>query len=136
MYECSVSDEDFLIQLEQRSFGKGDLDHLWHLRVAWVYLKVHPWPIALAKVVELLRNERGYGLGEIPYHHTLTVASLRIINIRMATGKYDDFSEFLNDNNDLVDDLAAVVRQYYSSEVLSSTAAATSYVTPDIRPIE
>ena len=136
MYECSVSDEDFLIQLEQRSFGKDDIDHIWHLRVAWVYLKAHPWPIALQKVIDLLRTERDFGLGDIPYHHTLTIASLRIINVRISKGDYDDFCDFLNDNEDLVGDMRAVVRQYYSEKAITSPAAETAYVAPDLRPIE
>ncbi|WP_290654011.1 hypothetical protein [Idiomarina sp.] len=136
MYECSVSDADFLIQLEQRSFGKDDIDHLWHLRVAWVYLKAHPWPIALQKVVDLLRTERNFGLGDIPYHHTLTIASLRIINVRISKADYDDFCDFLNDNQDLVDDMRGVIKRYYSEKAITSEAAQTSYVAPDLRPIE
>ncbi|AVJ56709.1 hypothetical protein C5610_10695 [Idiomarina sp. OT37-5b] len=136
MYECSMSDEDFLIQLEQRSFGKDDIDHLWHLRVAWVYLNAHPWPIALSKVVELLRTERNFGLGEIPYHHTLTVASLRIINVRIRKANYADFCDFINDNGDLVDDLKGVINRYYSQQTLNSASATTTYVPPDLRPIE
>lgn len=136
MYECSVSDEDFLIQLEQRAFGKNDIDHLWHLRVAWVYLKAQPWPIALQKVVDLLRTERDFGLGDIPYHHTLTIASLRIINVRISNADYEDFCDFLNDNDDLVEDMRGVVRQYYSDKAINSTAAETAYVAPDLRPIE
>ncbi|TDP39148.1 hypothetical protein DEU29_10343 [Idiomarina aquatica] len=136
MYECSVSDADFLIQLEQRSFGKDDIDHLWHLRVAWVYLKAHPWPIALQKVVDLLRTERNFGLGDIPYHHTLTIASLRIINVRISKADYNDFCDFLNDNQDLVDDMPSVIKRYYSEKAITSEAAQTSYVAPDLRPIE
>lgn len=136
MYECTVSDEDFLIQLEQRSFGKDDIDHLWHLRVAWVYLKAHPWPIALSKVVELLRTEPNHGLGDIPYHHTFTIASLRIMNVRISNGNYDDFCDFLNHNDDLVKDLKGVVRQYYSDKTLTSTAAESAYIAPDLRRIE
>ena len=136
MYECSVSDADFLIQLEQRSFSKDDIDHLWHLRVAWVYLKAHPWPIALQKVVDLLRTERNFGLGDIPYHHTLTIASLRIINVRISKADYDDFCDFLNDNQDLVDNMRGAIKRYYSEKAITSEAAQTSYVAPDLRPIE
>lgn len=136
MYECSVSDADFLIQLEQRSFGKDDIDHLWHLRVAWVYLKAHPWPIALQKVVDLLRTERNFGLGDIPYHHTLTIASLRIINVRLGKASYNDFCDFINHNQDLVDSMRSVIKQYYSDDVLNSDTAKTAYIAPDLRPIE
>lgn len=136
MYECSVSDEDFLIKLEQRSFSEDEVDHLWHLRVAWVYLKAHPWPIALQKVVSLLRSEQNFGLGDIPYHHTLTIASLRIVNVRISHGDYDDFCDFLNDNDDLINDMPSVIRKYYSEEALNSQAAETTYVAPDLRPIE
>ena len=136
MYECSVSDADFLIQLEQRSFGKDDIDHLWHLRVAWVYLKAHPWPIALQKVVDLLRTERNFGLGDIPYHHTLTIASLRIINVRLGKANYNDFCEFINHNHDLVDSMRSVIKQYYSDDILNSDTAKTAYIAPNLRPIE
>ena len=101
-----------------------------------MYLKAHPWPIALQKVVDLLRTERNFGLGDIPYHHTLTIASLRIINVRISKADYDDFCDFLNDNQDLVDNMRGAIKRYYSEKAITSEAAQTSYVAPDLRPIE
>lgn len=136
MVDNSLSDSEFLTQLEQRAFTPNDVDHVWHLRVAWVHLHAHRWPIALAKVVELLRTERELGLHPLPYHHTLTVASLRIVNVRIGQADYDNFFEFLEHNPDLADDFDTVISRYYSHETFYSEAAKTSYVPPDLRPLD
>ena len=135
MDNCRLSDEAFLNAIKQGEFSRDSTDHSWHLRLAWIHLKRAPWPIALAEVVATLRaNQHIMSLNE-RYHHTLTVATLRIMSQRLSEKPCSDFTEFKQQNADLVNDLKAVLAQHYKPETLDSPTARRTFVSPDKKPL-
>ncbi|OIM97939.1 hypothetical protein BFR57_09425 [Idiomarina sp. MD25a] len=131
----SLSDDGFLESIAQGQFSRGDTDHNWHLRLAWIHLKRAPWPIALAEVVSTLRaNQHIMSLNE-RYHHTITVATLRIMSQRLKEQSNSDFADFERQNADLVANLAGVLAEHYKPETLDSPAARRTFVSPDKKPL-
>ena len=130
-----LSDDEFLDAIEQGQFSRNDTDHNWHLRLAWVHLTRAPWPIALAEVVTTLRaNQHIMALNE-RYHHTVTVATLRIMSQRLNEQPSTDFAEFKQHNSDLVNDLTGILSEHYNAETLNSATARRTFVSPDRKPL-
>ncbi len=105
--------------------------HRDHVRLAWLYLKEHPLPEALARFSHgLKRYAAALGKREL-YHETITVAYLTLVNERMARqGGPADWDAFAAANPDLLAHPEAL-RPYYRDETLRSDLARAVFVLPD-----
>lgn len=127
----SLSDEDLLTQFEVKTLPPDELNHVSHLRIAWLYLKKFDLGTAIEKTGTGTR-EYAENLGVYDkYHQTVTEAIVRIMDNRMKKSQSGNFEAFLQGNDDLVSDLKSVIRHYYSEEILESNNARFNFVPPD-----
>ena len=126
-----LTDNDFLGSFETLTLPPGDFDHRGHLRLAWLYLGRLPPAQAMRKITEGIPAYASSLGADDKYHHTLTVAIVRVIAQRMANSPPGDFDAFLQANRDLMDDMAGVLLGYYSEARLFSAAARQGWILPD-----
>ena len=130
-----ISDTDLIEQFEDMSLPVTEINHLSHLRIAWLYLRDMHIDEAIEKVTKGTRAFAEHHGDYEKYHHTVTEACVRIMKQRMAEQGEMNFDDFIHRNTDLVDDLKSLLQQYYSEELLWSQQAKSNYLEPDRRRI-
>jgi len=128
-----LPDEEFISTFERGGFAGDDFPHKAHLRMAWLYV-THLGPeAAIDRATAGIRNLALAKGQPTLYHDTLTRAWVYLVAAAVAESPAASFTALLARNPQLLD--KQLVLRYYSSEVLSSSRARTTWVAPDVAPI-
>ena len=128
------SEEDFLRAFEELSFPAKLFHHREHLHVAWLYLKSGDASRAAERMSEGIRRFANHHGATQKYHHTLTLAWMRLMAAAFVeTPEGITFEQFLAAHPQLKD--ANLLAKYYSKEFLQSAAAREAWVEPDLQPL-
>jgi hypothetical protein len=128
------SDEDFLRAFEDLSFPADLFHHREHLRVAWVYLKSSDASRAAERMSEGIRRFANHHGATQKYHHTLTLAWMRLVAAALVeTPEGHTFEQFITAHPQLQD--TNLPAKYYSKELLETPAAREAWVEPDLQPL-
>lgn len=130
------TDRQFLAAFEACEFGADDFRHRDHVRLAYLYLRLHSFESALQKIeAGLLALLAHVGAPPSKYHRTLTEAWLLAVQHFMQRGNsgagFDDF--LAGPGAALLD--KEIMGTHYSAERLWSEEARKSFVRPDLDPI-
>lgn len=127
----SLSDKALLEQFETLTLSPDDLNHISHLRIAWLYLNQMALKDAIEKIATGTKTyAESLGVYD-KFHRTITEAITRIMHKRMSEIQDLNFEKFLQVNRDLVDDLKLLLQCHYSEEVLESVDARINFIEPD-----
>lgn len=130
-----IEDIEFIAKFENLSLDPMEFNHLGHLRIAWLYLNHCELEEAIVKVTSgIFKYASNLGAPD-KFRHTLTAAIVRIIAKRLTASGKGSFSDFIKNNQDLLDDLPGVLNMHYSHAVLYSDEAKKVYVQPDRTPL-
>ena len=135
MNTLSESDRRFLQAFESCELAKGDFRHREHVRLAYIYLRLHERDQALELLRTGLRRFLAH-LGAPPtaYHETMTHAWLLAVEHFMrCTAAAHDFDAFAAEAGWLLE--KENMRTHYTPELLMSDEARTRFVEPDLEPI-
>lgn len=122
-----------LAGLADFSLAPADFSHRAHVCAAWQCLREAPFETASARFVGLIKGYVAHlGAGD-KYHHTLTLALLRLIAARMADDL--DWPDFAATNADLLTNARGILARHYSDTRLHSTTARHEFVAPDLEPL-
>jgi hypothetical protein len=128
------SDEDFLRAFEDLSFPANLFHHREHIRVAWLYLKSTDASRAAERMSESIRRFANHQGATQKYHHTLTLAWMRLVAAALLeTSEGYTFEQFITAHPQLKD--ANLLAKYYSKELLQTAAAREAWVEPDLQPL-
>lgn len=128
------SDEDFLRAFEHLSLPANLFHHREHLRVAWLYLNSSDASRAAERMTVGIRQFASHHGATQKYHHTLTLAWMRLVAASLVETPEDyTFEKFLAAHPDLTD--KNIVGKYYSKELLQTPAAREGWVEPDLQPL-
>jgi hypothetical protein len=128
------SDQDFLRAFENLSFPAELFHHREHIRVAWLYLKSNDASRAAELMSEGIRRFANHHGATQKYHHTLTLAWMRLVAAALVeTPEGHAFERFLSEHQELKD--TNLLAKYYSKELLQSAGARESWVEPDLQPL-
>lgn len=134
-YQSSLSDAEFMQQFEQQTLDPAEFNHKGHLRIAWLYLQTEELDAAIDKVCGgIKRYAESLGATD-KFHHTLTEAIVRLMALKKQDSTETGFEGFLSAHPELVNDLPALLANYYSEAVLKSATAKQEYVAPDLSDI-
>jgi hypothetical protein len=132
-YRAGMTDDELLV----RTFEAGDeppggFHHREHVRVAWWYLRQHSCVEALTRFSTALRRFAiARGKPDL-YHETITTAFVLIINERLyGLESNATWSQFAEQNPDLLTWRPSVLERYYLAETLASERARRTFVLPD-----
>ncbi len=131
----SPDDSRLLQAFESCELTSATFRHREHLRLAHIYLSIHPFDTAFQTLRSRLQTFLAH-LGAPPtaYHETMTRAWLLAVDHFMHQGGEQESSEdFLAKSPALLD--KDVMYIHYTPERLKSSAAREGFVEPDREPI-
>ena len=131
----SPDDSRFLQAFEACELTSATFRHREHLRLAYIYLTLHPFETALQTMRSRLQTFLAH-LGAPPtaYHETMTRAWLLAADHFMhRSGAQTSSEDFLAASPALLD--KDVMYTHYTPERLKSSAAREGFVEPDLEPI-
>lgn len=132
--DSAWSDEDFLRAFEDLSFPADRFHHREHIRVAWLYLKSCDATRAAEKMSEGIRRFANHHGATQKYHHTLTLAWMRLVAIALVeTPEGYGFEQFIGAHPQLKD--TRLLDEYYSKELLQGAVAREGWAEPDLQPL-
>ena len=124
-------DEELLAAFESGREPAGGFHHREHVRVAWLYLRQHPWPEALSRFSEGLKHFAAAQGKPGLYHETVTVAYVLIIHERMSADPSVSFDDFAAHHGDVLGWKPSVLDRYYEKTTLDSDRARHVFLMPD-----
>jgi hypothetical protein len=135
MKTLAPSDLRFLRAFESCTLTPADLRHRAHLRLAFIYLSLYPFDLALANLrARLQQFLLHHGASPSVYHETITRAWLLAVQHFMQSAEpVADSGEFVAANPRLLD--KEIMGSHYTREVLMSEEARVRFIEPDRAPI-
>jgi hypothetical protein len=133
-----VDDDALLAAFEDCTLPEQQWTHQAHVRVAYLYLRSHPFEEALARMRTNI--QRFNAARKVPvdphrgYHETLTVAWLTVVAATMRHhGVGADSLDFCRQQPHLLNRF--LLRLYYTRRTIMSPEAKRTFVAPDIAPL-
>ncbi len=135
MKTLTASDASLLRAFESCALSPDQLPHRVHLRLAFIYLRLHPFDVALETLRSRLQKFLAHhGAPASVYHETLTRAWLLAVRHFLETqAPLPGSDEFLLRCPALLD--KNIMSTHYSPARLGSPAARAAFVEPDRAPI-
>src|SRR5262249_22934763 len=133
-----MTDSELLERFEAGTLPESCFRHVQHVRVAWLYLRNHPFLQAVARFRTALR-EFAARLGKADrFHETITWAYLVLVHERLhRIGSQRSWDKFAAANADLLDWNNSILTHYYRPETLRSPLARRIFLLPDnLQPAE
>ena len=125
---------------EERFFAcelpPGEFDHKAHLRLAWLQLSKHELEKAIENVSSAIKKYTTHHGAQAKYHHTLTVASVKVVHHFRLKSKQDSFEGFLKEFPRLEFSFKELIDSHYGFDIFTSEEAKTEYLTPDLLPFD
>jgi hypothetical protein len=118
----NYSDDEFISAVESCTIDS--FHHSDHIRLAWLYCERFGLPEASRRIVETIQRFAAHAGQSDKYHHTMTLAWIRIVDAAQRAGPPS-----LAAHPGLLD--KAALSAYYSPETLSTAQARTTWVQPD-----
>lgn len=128
-----LDDSEFISQFEDLSLDPKLFNHLGHLRIAWLYLRLYELNDANERVCGGIKAYAESLGAKDKFNLTITDSLVRIMAKRID--KTQSWEEFLDSNPDLVSDALRVLLEHYSEDVLFSEQAKIELLETDIEPI-
>ncbi|HTM48223.1 MAG TPA: hypothetical protein VL285_06070 [Bryobacteraceae bacterium] len=121
-------------EFEACALPASGFHHREHVRVAWYYLRQLTYQEAVRRMLLSVRTFADFNGAASKYHHTLTVAWMRLVAAALASRPSDGgFEQFADAHPGLLD--PATIGLYFSPERLREEAARSGWMAPDIRPL-
>ena len=135
MQSLPESDLRFLADFEDCRMTAAEFGHREHVRVAYIYLSLHPFEIARTRIENGLRQLLAhFGAPPAKYHETLTRAWLLAVqHFLQASGPTTGSAQFLHQNAALL--AKEIMETHYTKDRLGSEEARRHFVEPDLQPI-
>jgi hypothetical protein len=129
-----VTDEELIVQFENRTLPKEEFNHAAHVRTAWIYLCGYPVLEAIERFSAALKAYAASLGATRLYHETVTWGHIFLIHERMArAGNEQTWDEFSAANKDLLKWKDGAFMEYYGEGVLSCDLARKVFVLPASR---
>jgi hypothetical protein len=135
MYTTVLTEADLLLrqQFESKTLENAAFRHREHVRLTWIYLTTEPPADVEARLCRaLLELAASHGVAQ-RFHHTLTVAWVRIIEFARRSHPDTPFDSLVDACPWLLDKDAPLA--YYTREVLFSDDARACWVEPNLKSL-
>ncbi len=129
----SPEDLAFAEAVENCTFPGADFHHREHVRLAWVYLRRFGAELAEQRVEETIRRYATAQGAPQKYHHTITLAWMRLVEAAQESNPAGGFPEFAAEHPELF--RAEALERHYSKARLQTEEARTGFVEPDRAPL-
>jgi hypothetical protein len=135
MSTLAASDARFLEAFETCALTPAEMRHRAHLRLAYIYLRLYPFEVALETLRTRLQQFLAHhGAPASAYHETITRAWLLAVQHFMQSAPaLSDSEEFVTANPRLLD--KEIMESHYTRVLLTSEEARVRFIEPDRAPI-
>lgn len=127
----TLSDNQFIKMLENKSLHKSYFDHIGHLRLVWIYLNKYSLEYTLGLISSNIKFYAESLGATDKFNQTITTAMVLLVAKRMSKQNTSSWDEFIEFNQDIVKDCLAVLKQFYSHDLLFSEKAKLKFAFPD-----
>jgi hypothetical protein len=127
------TDEEFRAAFESLRIPNEMFHHREHIRLAWIYSRQYPQEQALARMVQGIQAFAKHHGAASKYHHTITVAWMRLVRHAACPASAPDFNAFASAHPRLFN--PRLLEYYYSKARLQSDEARYNWIEPDLRPL-
>jgi len=132
----TFTDDQFERLFENKTLEPDVFTHEAHIRLAWIHItKYGPEQACDNVVTQLLAYVKMLG-AEDKFNHTLTVASMKMIDHFMSKSSSVDFKGFIGEFPQLKTNFKGLVIQHYSFDIFNSAEARQGYLEPDLLPFD
>ena len=132
----SLTDDQFLYQLQTATLDAALFTHEAHLRLAWVQLQHHEKDIAIAQTCALIKSYVQVLGASDKFNQTLTVAAVEAVSHFMHKRETKSFENFIAANPELSTNFKGLLQTHYSFDIFSSNSAKSNYIAPDLVPFD
>lgn len=132
-----LTDETFEAQFRERTLNPQLFaNHEAHLRLAWIHIKKYGIEQACKNLcTQIQAFDATFGDGT-KFHHTLTVASARVVYHFMQKSKASSFQELITKFPRLKTNFKDLLDQHYQTNIFASETAKAHYLEPDLLPFD
>jgi hypothetical protein len=128
-----LSDDELVRRIEDCTL-ESEFHHADHIRLAWIYLRMLPEADAEQRMSEALRRYSAHKGNPERYHHTMTLAWMRLVDsARREAPDIGVFEEFIVAYPQLVQ--LSSLSKYYSEKLLATPVVRAEWVAPDLFPL-
>lgn len=131
---ATYSDDELIRLFREGLFPVEDFNHKAHLRLAWAYLQRVDARTAEREVCGQIRQFTKLHGAADKYHHTLTIAAVRMVGGFMKKQQGEGFEALLVQFPKLLHGFRELLGLHYSEELLWSPAARSDFQEPDLKP--
>jgi hypothetical protein len=125
----ALTDNEFVLALQDCSYPIADFRHLDHLRLGWILLSRMDPAVASDEAARIIRQfSLRHGKGHA-YHETITRAWMHLL----ATHDESSFDEFRAKHAGRL--AAGLLHEFWRSETLGSPRARIEWVPPDVKSL-
>jgi hypothetical protein len=133
-----MNDADLINRFESQAISRSDWTHRLHVRMAYLYLRVHPFEEALIRIrTGIQKLNAANQVPEGPqggYNETLTVAWAHLIHtLIIEQGPAATSDEFVDAQPLLL--CSQLLRLFYSRAIWTEQDCKTRFVPPDLAPL-
>jgi len=130
----SLPDKLFVEALESCELPNESFHHCDHVRLAWIFLRSMRESRARERMASTLRRFAARNGKPERYHHTRTMAWMRLVSAAIeATPVIDSFEEFIEAHPHISNQQTLL--RHYSKDCLESQASRTGWVAPDLQSL-
>jgi hypothetical protein len=133
-----TDDETLLTQFEATTWPLTEWHHRQHIKIAYLYLRQHPFEVAAQKMRAGLlaynaANHVPDGLDR-GYHETMTQAWMRLVYLTLCEfGPSESADAFVDKHTQLLSKRALLF--FYSRDRIMSAEAKRQFIEPDLSPL-
>ena len=127
------TDRGWRVDVEGQGRANGTHETQQHLRLAWRELREHERDVALSRIETAIRRVAEAHGAPQKCHRTITEAWAAFVAYHLAEAPALTFDEFLEAFPGLLD--GGLLKRHFSSELLATPAARSTWVDPDLRPL-
>ena len=127
-----MNERELFEQFVDTSLPADQFHHQQHVNVAWLFVRAHGMPAALAEFSAAIKRFADAKGATGLYHETITWAFLLLIADRQARNPVETFAAFAAANPDLLTWKPSILSRYYSKELLASDLAKRAFLMPDL----
>lgn len=132
----TLDNDQFESQFRNKMLDPDVFTHEAHIRLAWIYItKYGPEQACDNVVAQILDYVKMVG-AEDKFNHTLTVASMKMIDHFIRKSSSVDFKSFIGEFPQLKTNFKGLVTQHYSFDIFNSSDARQAYLAPDLLPFD
>lgn len=129
-----LSDLEFEDAFSNCTIDPKIFSHEAHLRLAWIHINKYGVESAIVNIRQQLRDYVKSVGAEDKYHETITIASIRAVNHFIKKSKTDSFSDFIDENNQLLNNFKNLLLTHYRTDIFNSKVAKETFIEPEKIP--